>query len=112
MKQLTKEFQGKEYCFDFCMKHDVKRNTPTVVVLLRKTDQENVFESFAIDIYKNPLSEFTLHPKLQEIQKADCALLLQYVNHQDSEQDRKILKALGDILYSNFKDDRIIKLDE
>jgi hypothetical protein len=112
MNQVTRKIQNKNFVFDIFSKDQVDRTTPTVVVLLKNTAEEGVYESFCIDIYDNPSKEFSLHPRLQEIEKADYALLLKYENLPDPEEDKKILKALGDILFSYFKNDRIVTLDK
>ncbi len=112
MRPISKEFQGIEYIFDFSKKEDVQREKPTVIILLKKTEHKNKFEVTGVHIFQNPFSEFTFNPKLPEVQRADYALLLRYNNHQDTDRDQKILKALGDILYSNFNWDRIVTLDD
>lgn len=111
MQKITKEIQGNKYVFDLCTKDEVQRRKPTVVVFLKKTNTENELKAAGVYRYDNPNVEFEYNPISAEVQKADYALVLNYDNKPDVEEDEKILKAAAHILFSYFQEDRIIRLD-
>lgn len=110
MATLQIEVQGNNYIFDFLNKENIHRETPTVVILLKKTANAQVFESTGVYIFQKPVTEFKYQPQLKEVERSDLVLMLRYSNHENSQKDIMNLKAVGDILYSHFQSEKFIDL--
>lgn len=101
-----------KYVFDvYFDRYEVKREKPTVVVYLTKTQKEGTYKKTLCEYVENPKSFFSDNPPVNEALSNDCFMLLRTVN-RDIDENLKRYYTASISRFNSYFDNNEIELSQ